>query len=79
MQIEHDGEYALVASAGGAPRHPVWYWNLTVHPDQVLIQDRPKPFRCQFARSMAASERNVGTAPSMCSRHTRGTRRPLSA
>ena len=24
MRVEHDGEYALVASQGGAPTHPVW-------------------------------------------------------
>ena len=28
-----DGEYALVASKGGAPAHPVWYYNLAAHPD----------------------------------------------
>ena len=45
MRVEHHGEYARIASAGGAPKHPVWYWNLTAHPDEVLIQDGPKPFR----------------------------------
>ena len=45
MRVEHDGEYALVASYGGAPDHPVWYHNLTAHPDEVLIQDGPEPFR----------------------------------
>ena len=28
MRVAHDGEYALVASMGGAPKHPVWYYNL---------------------------------------------------
>jgi F420H(2)-dependent quinone reductase len=45
MRVEHEGEYALVASYGGAPNHPVWYWNLKAHPDEVLIQDGPEPFR----------------------------------
>jgi deazaflavin-dependent oxidoreductase (nitroreductase family) len=45
MRVEHDGEYALVASYGGAPQHPVWYWNLKAHPDEVLVQDGPEPFR----------------------------------
>ena len=45
MRVEHDGEYALVASYGGAPKNPVWYRNLTAHPDEVLIQDGPEPFR----------------------------------
>ena len=45
MRVEHDGEYALVASMGGQPKHPVWYWNLLAHPDEVLIQDGPEPLR----------------------------------
>src|SRR4028118_129490 len=32
MRVEHDGEYALVASLGGAPQHPVWYHNLLTDP-----------------------------------------------
>jgi deazaflavin-dependent oxidoreductase (nitroreductase family) len=44
MRVEHDGEYALVASMGGAPKHPVWYHNLQAHPDDVMIQDGPEPF-----------------------------------
>lgn len=43
MRVEHDGEYALVASQGGAPTHPVWYHNLKAAPDQVTIQDGPEP------------------------------------
>lgn len=44
MRVEHNGEYALVASMGGAPKHPVWYHNLLAHPDEVRIQDGPQPF-----------------------------------
>ncbi|GAA1514790.1 F420H(2)-dependent quinone reductase [Dactylosporangium maewongense] len=40
MRIEHDGEYAVVASAGGQPKHPVWYHNLVSHP-RVELQDGP--------------------------------------
>src|ERR1700761_9516362 len=43
MRVEHDGEYALVASQGGAPTHPVWYHNLKADPD-VTVQDGPSPF-----------------------------------
>ena len=32
MRVEHDGRYAVVASLGGAPKHPVWYFNLVVNP-----------------------------------------------
>jgi F420H(2)-dependent quinone reductase len=39
MRVEHDGEYLLVASQGGAPTHPVWYYNLTADPDNVGLQD----------------------------------------
>jgi deazaflavin-dependent oxidoreductase (nitroreductase family) len=39
MRVEHGGEYAIVASMGGAPKHPVWYWNLRAHPDEVKLQD----------------------------------------
>ena len=44
MRVEHDGEYALVASLGGAPKHPVWYFNLRAHPEDVSMQDGPEPF-----------------------------------
>ncbi len=40
MRVEHGGEYALVASLGGAPQHPVWYYNLKQHP-HVELQDGP--------------------------------------
>jgi len=38
MRVEHDGAYAVVASRGGAPKHPVWYWNLKKTP-LVELQD----------------------------------------
>ena len=38
MRVEHDGDYAVVASKGGAARNPVWYHNLKNHP-QVELQD----------------------------------------
>ena len=44
MRVEHDGEYALIASKGGAPSNPEWYANLTAHPSEVAIQDGPAPF-----------------------------------
>ncbi len=43
MRVEHEGTYALVASMGGAPKHPVWYYNLKADPTEVLIQDGPEP------------------------------------
>src|SRR5215471_9860268 len=44
MRVEHDGEYALVASYGGAPDNPRWYRNLVANPDHVQVQDGPAPF-----------------------------------
>jgi deazaflavin-dependent oxidoreductase (nitroreductase family) len=32
MRVEHQGVYAVVASRGGAPKHPVWYYNLVADP-----------------------------------------------
>jgi deazaflavin-dependent oxidoreductase (nitroreductase family) len=43
MRVRHDGKYALVASLGGAPKNPVWYYNLKASPDEVTIQDGPQP------------------------------------
>jgi hypothetical protein len=39
MRVEHDGQYALVASKGGSPQHPLWYHNLMADPKAVEIQD----------------------------------------
>lgn len=44
MRVEHGGEYALIASYGGAPQHPGWYHNLMAAPDEVTVQDGPEPF-----------------------------------
>jgi len=38
MRVEHDGNYAIVASLGGAPKHPVWYHNVKADP-HVELQD----------------------------------------
>src|SRR3982074_3051325 len=38
MRVEHDGEYAVVASLGGAPKHPVWYHNVKKN-RRVELQD----------------------------------------
>ncbi|MGW4729361.1 nitroreductase family deazaflavin-dependent oxidoreductase [Streptomyces shenzhenensis] len=40
MRVEHDGRYAVVASQGGAPKHPVWYFNIAADP-RVELQDGP--------------------------------------
>jgi deazaflavin-dependent oxidoreductase (nitroreductase family) len=56
MRVEHEGEYALVASMGGAPKHPVWYYNLVADPTAVVIQDGPEPFDAEV-REVSGDER----------------------
>jgi len=56
MRVEHNGEYALVASLGGAPKHPVWYYNLKADPMSVRIQDGPQPFDVEV-RELDGDER----------------------
>lgn len=58
MRVEHDGEYALVASMGGSPKHPVWYHNLTADPEAVVIQDGPHRFDARV-REVTGDERDV--------------------
>jgi deazaflavin-dependent oxidoreductase (nitroreductase family) len=36
MRVEHNGEYAVVASLGGAPKNPVWYYNIKADPHVEL-------------------------------------------
>jgi deazaflavin-dependent oxidoreductase (nitroreductase family) len=55
MRVEHDGSYAMVASKGGAPEHPVWYYNLRANP-QVEVQDGPDK-RDMVAREVSGDER----------------------
>ncbi len=74
MRVEHDGEYALVASKGGAPSHPVWYYNLKEAPDEVLLQDGPEPFPSAPGRSPGPSATRGGSGPSPPTRRTRSTR-----
>jgi deazaflavin-dependent oxidoreductase (nitroreductase family) len=56
MRVEHDGKYALVASKGGAPQHPLWYHNLIANPSAVTVQDGPEPFDAQV-REVGGTER----------------------
>jgi len=55
MRVEHGGRYAAVASLGGAPKHPVWYYNLKAHP-RVELQDGAKRSD-MIARELSGSER----------------------
>ena len=57
MRVEHDGQYAVVASVGGAPRQPFWYHNLKADP-HVELQDGPMK-RDYTAREVSGAEKAV--------------------
>jgi len=57
MRVEHDGVYAVVASLGGAPKHPVWYFNIVAQP-HVELQDHAVK-RDYLAREIAGDEKSV--------------------
>ena len=57
MRVEHNGEYAVVGSLGGAPKHPVWVHNIRKHP-QVELQDGPEKHD-YVARETEGEERDI--------------------
>lgn len=57
MRVEHEGEYAIVASMGGAPQHPTWYHNLKKNP-HVELQDGPEK-KDYLAREVTGDEKAV--------------------
>jgi deazaflavin-dependent oxidoreductase (nitroreductase family) len=57
MRVEHNGEYAIVASLGGAPKNPVWYYNVVADP-HVELQDGTSR-QDMTAREVTGDERAV--------------------
>lgn len=57
MRVEHDGDYAVVASKGGAPEQPKWYWNLLANP-LVELQDGAEKHD-YAARELTGDEREL--------------------
>ena len=57
MRVEHDGEYAVVGSDGGAPKHPGWVFNLRAHP-HVEVQDGAEKHD-YVARELSGAEREL--------------------
>ena len=55
MRVEDGGRYALVASKGGAPENPAWYYCFRADP-HVTIQDGPEP-RDYVVRELDGDER----------------------
>jgi F420H(2)-dependent quinone reductase len=58
MRVEHDGQYALVGSVGGAARHPEWYRNLKADPEALMVQDGAARFDAT-ARELQGEERAI--------------------
>ncbi len=56
MRVEHEGEYSLVASQGGMPTNPSWYYNLIADPTALVIQDGSEPHD-YVAREVAGDEK----------------------
>jgi deazaflavin-dependent oxidoreductase (nitroreductase family) len=56
MRVEHDGKYLMVASQGGAPKHPVWYHNVKADPDALMVQDGADRWDAR-ARELEGAER----------------------
>ena len=63
MRVEDGGHYAVVASRGGAPEHPQWYWNLLANP-RVELQDGALK-RDYIARELSGTERDAWWARSV--------------
>jgi F420H(2)-dependent quinone reductase len=57
MRVEHDGEYAAVASMGGAPKNPVWYNNLVADP-RVELRDG-EVVQAMTAREVTGQEKAI--------------------
>jgi deazaflavin-dependent oxidoreductase (nitroreductase family) len=57
MRVEHAGVYAVVASLGGAPKNPLWYYNLKQNP-HVELQDGATK-RDYTAREVTGEEKAV--------------------
>lgn len=55
MRVEENGRYAMVASKGGDPEHPSWYFNVKANPT-VTALDGDKQFTLS-AREVSGDER----------------------
>jgi deazaflavin-dependent oxidoreductase (nitroreductase family) len=50
--VVEDGRYVLVASKGGEPRHPSWYFNLLADPDvELTVEGERRAMRARVAES----------------------------
>ena len=57
LAYTRDGDsYLVIASMGGAPRHPAWYHNLRTHPE-VTVEVGPEKFRARATAFASGPER----------------------
>ncbi|MBG92450.1 MAG: nitroreductase [Chloroflexi bacterium] len=56
MRVKHHNTYVLVASMGGAPKNPVWYYNL-IESEKVELRDRDHVFMAKIRLVNNAEER----------------------
>jgi len=73
MRVEHNGAYAVVASMGGAPKHPVWYLNLIASP-AVTLQDGANVYEMGARKVNGMRGRAGGRGLSTHGRRMRSTR-----
>lgn len=57
MRVEYQGEYAAVASMGGAPKNPLWYANLVANP-HVEVRDGTR-VQAMTAREVTNREKAI--------------------
>jgi deazaflavin-dependent oxidoreductase (nitroreductase family) len=57
MRVEHEGKYLAIASVGGAPKNPVWYYNVVANPN-VELQDGPVK-QDMVAREITGEEKAI--------------------
>lgn len=75
MRVEHNGEYALIASKGGAPMHPLWYHSVVANPSEVTLQDGPAPFDVEV-REVSGAERATWWDRAVAAFHRTPSTRP---
>ena len=56
MRVADGNNYVLIASRGGAPKHPLWYHNLKANPD-VEIRDKTEVFQMRVREVQNLEER----------------------
>jgi len=80
MRVKDGASYVLVGSMGGAPKNPVWVYNLRAHPDvEVRDREQVQEMRVREVTDEAERERlwaaSVAAFPPYAEYQTRTTRK----